>query len=172
MKNAIYYAGLGGGKEPAMYKILAHFGYKLQQEDLDYYDIWYTDKGKAFMEEEIKKAKNTDLIIGISFGGYVAYHVARATGKKCILINPALDRAKTTTGIYDFDMAYEAKKFPLNIYLAPEDNVVPYRYTTNYIKKNNIECEVYYIEEMDHCPSYQELIQILRHNIDLPKVSK
>lgn len=163
MKKAIYYPGLGGGVEPGMTQILKYFGYKLRQKKLDYYGIWYNDKGKTFMENAIKDAQDADLIIGISFGGYVAYHVAMATGKKCILINPALDRNKTRTGIYDFDMDYEPKKFPLNVYISPDDEVVPPQYTTDFIKNNDVDCKVYFIKDMDHGSSYEHIVQILRH---------
>ncbi len=163
MKKAIYYPGLGSGVEPGMTQILKYFGYKLRQKELDYYDIWDEDKGKTFMEKEFDNAKDADLIVGISFGGYVAYHVAKATGKKCILINPALDRKKTKTGIYDFDMDYEPKKFPLNVYISRYDEVVPPKYTTDYIKDNAVDCKVYFIDDMGHGSSYEHIVEILKH---------
>lgn len=164
MKKAIYYPGLGGGIERGMYQIMRHFGYKVRQQNLDYYDIWNLDKGKSFMEREIEIAKDSDLIFGISFGGYVAYQVAKATGKKCILINPALDRKKTRTGIYDFDINYEPHKFPLNVYIATHDDVVPPIYTTEYLKKNEPDCKTFFIEDMSHGSSYEEIVQILKHS--------
>lgn len=36
--------------------------------------------------------KNIDIIIGSSFGGWYALHVAGRTGRKCILINPLTDK--------------------------------------------------------------------------------
>jgi predicted alpha/beta hydrolase family esterase len=164
-KRAIYYQGLGGGLQEGMFYIFQKlFSYKLRHRDLDYYDIWETDQGKEFMKKEIEIAKNADCIFGISLGGYVAFHVARATGKKCVLINPALDRSKTLTGIYDFDMNYTPQKFELSMYIDPDDDVVPSQYTFDYIDTNNIDAEIYLINEMGHSPSYEHVVEILKHS--------
>lgn len=171
MKKAVYYTGLGGGVEPVLDRILDYFKYDLYQEDHDYYQYWIDDKGESFMRREIENAKDKSLVIGLSFGGYVAYHVAKANGIPCILINPALDRAKTRTGIYDFEMNYEPKDIKLEVYIATDDNVVPPRYTTNYLKKNSIECQIVKIDDMGHNCSYQHIFDILGNSkiVDIKK---
>jgi alpha/beta superfamily hydrolase len=170
MKKAIYYAGLGGGVEPMLYEIFNYFGYDLIQEDYDYYAEWHSDKGANLMMREFEKAKDADLIFGISFGGYVGFHVAKATGIPCILINPALDRAKTRTGIYDFIMDYVDKSPEFEIYIATQDEVVLPRYTINYLKRNKNKVSLMMVEDMTHGSSYEHIVKFLYESKFVDKI--
>lgn len=75
--------------------------------------------GKAFSDEQIKPlikylsllAKKCDVIIGTSFGGYIAFLLTSKTKTPCILINPviSLDRIKEGTGEQNADPKLKEK---------------------------------------------------------------
>jgi predicted esterase YcpF (UPF0227 family) len=69
---------------------LEKLGFKVKNPKI----LW----GKAFKENKkllmkylIKQAKNSDVIIGSSFGGYIAFLLTGLTKTPCILINPVIN---------------------------------------------------------------------------------
>ena len=91
-KKVVMYHGLGGTPAGTTKRVLNQHGLGVLFEFFDYEKEWVKDHGKSMFEKELKKIEKTDLIIGNSYGGYLAYQLSKATGKDLLLINPALDR--------------------------------------------------------------------------------
>src|ERR1700744_2497277 len=93
-KVCVLYHGLGS--KPDLFRInrLKDRGFIVICEHFDYEAEWKLDKGKSLFSRELKKVNKVDLLIGISFGGYLAYKLSKATGINLLLINPAIDRSK------------------------------------------------------------------------------
>lgn len=134
--TALLYHGLGGSPSPMREKSLTKRGFNVINEHHDYVEEYNFDFGKSLFERELIKAEKSNLIIGISFGGYLAYHLAKATGTDCILINPALDRSISKTSLKkDFDIKYEKKVCSIDVYSGCFDRIVDYEKTLDYLIK-------------------------------------
>ena len=121
-KTVAMYHGLGSAPNKDRNKTFTKLGYNLISELHDYKELFYKDLGKDFFDTEIEKIKDCNLIVGISFGGYIAYHLSLATGIPAILINPALDRLKSKTDMNKhFDMQYELKGSNIEVFCGVND---------------------------------------------------
>lgn len=137
-RTAILYHGLGSSPSPMRERSLIKRGFNVINELHDYEYEYDKDLGKSLFERELEKASKSDLIIGISFGGYLAYHLSRATGKECILINPALDRTKSKTRMKkDFKISYNRIPSSVDVYVGSNDKIVDYETTFNYLIKHH-----------------------------------
>lgn len=160
MAKVIYFHGLGGGHE----SLIDMFGYisdiEIIQNPTSYYEEWEKDKGREYFQSLIKI--EADIVVGTSFGGYVAYHYAKAKGLPVYLVNPALDRSLSTTGIGWMDFKYRFKKSQTTIFLGERDRVVPNRFTIDYLNDKEPSAKFYSFKHMEHSLSMFEWLQIWR----------
>lgn len=113
-KKIILYHGLNSNPASDKKKYLQTIGVDLTQDHHDYKKEYQKDHGESFMLEQENKAKGYNIIMGISFGGYVAYMLACRLRKPVILINPAINRSVTKTSISEYNYNYQNMK-PLKI---------------------------------------------------------
>lgn len=155
-KKILYFHGLGGGEEPFLQSYSNLAGFDFIQYPTIFDKEWKIDRGESYFNRlmQIK----ADVVLGISFGGYVAYHYAKAKGLPCYLINPALDRDLSRTGIGWMNFNYEPKESPLTVFLGEKDDVVPNHYTINYLRDSN--ASIYRLKWMRHSPNFDEWLTI------------
>lgn len=163
-KTAVYYHGLGGESSQHIKQKMAEYGYYLVTEDVDFYKEWFKDRGKYFMEKQIKKFQKVDLIIGLSFGGHPAYLLSKATGADLLLINPAVNRVRSTTGIGSYITAKCDKPSNIEVYFGEHDYVVPRQYTLEFFQKTGEIINAYMVRYMQHCMDYQEFDFIIENS--------
>jgi hypothetical protein len=162
MKKAIFFHGYGGEPIPEITELFRHLGYDMIQPDIDFDDEWEFDNGKTLLKDSISIAKECDLIIGLSLGGYLAYLTGNSVGKNCLVINPGIDRSKTQLHIKEFDFPKIENNCNLEVFLGDKDNVIPNSNTVNYINKNSIKARVEIIKNMGHVFDFEELIKIIK----------
>lgn len=150
-KTCVLYHGLGSQPAISREQLLNKAGYNVISEHFDYDLEWDVDQGKSLFEKQLEVVKNVDLIIGISFGGYLAYKLSKATGKDVILINPALDRAKSQSVIKDFDIPDSNLVSNIEIFFGFLDTSVPMDYAIDYLKRRKeYDYSAYTIKDMAH----------------------
>lgn len=149
-KTCVLYHGLGSQPALSRTQLLNKAGYNVISELFDYDAEWDLDEGKSLFEKQLEVVKNVDLIIGISFGGYLGYQLSKATGKDLILINPALDRAKSKSLIKDFDIPEYNLPSNIEIFFGELDTTVPKQYCIDYLNRNNEPFEYHILEDMSH----------------------
>lgn len=163
-KIAVYYHGLGGEASLHIKNKMAEFGYYLITETVDFYGEWFKDRGRSFMDKQIKKFKKIDLVIGLSFGGHIAYLLSKETGANLLLINPAVNRARSTTGIHTYVSPKSNKSSNIEIYLGEYDTTVPMQYTLEFFRNTGEEYNAYKISNMQHNMYYHEFDFIVEHS--------
>ncbi len=149
-KNVAMYHGLGSAPNVDRNKTFTKLGYNVLSELHDYKHIYEVDCGEKFFKAELEKVKGFDLIVGLSFGGYISYNLSLATGIPCILINPALDRAKSVWTNSFFKMEYEKINSDIEVFCGVNDKSVLPTITSEYLKENNPTVEINYIDIMAH----------------------
>lgn len=147
-KTVVMYHGLGGNKSSDRKRILAKMGVTLLQETHDYKKEYEKDKGESFMKEQELKIGQANVIMGISFGGYVAYLLASKAQKPLILINPAINRAVSTTSIKNFEYETNGLKSPkIEVFYGEKDTNV---LVNDQKKILGEKCQYIEIKEMAH----------------------
>ena len=147
-KSVIVLHGLGGEPSPDRKQVLESLGWSVIYPHIDYEVEWDKDKGKSLFESMCRQKFN--LIIGISLGGYMGYHLSKKLGVDAILINPALDRSVTKTKISDFDIEYTPVKSNIEVFSGMDDTTVPTELIVNYLDKNDTEIEVNRVIGLEH----------------------
>lgn len=150
MKSCVIYHGLGSKPDMERIEILKNSGYIVISEFFDYEKEWILDKGKSLFEKELNKINKINLIIGISFGGYLAYQLSKATGIDVLLINPALDRNKSKSKIKNFDIPEYSLESNIEIFFGENDIIIPMEYTKDYLSEKNEDFRYHIIEGMAH----------------------
>ncbi len=103
----------------------------------------------------IVEEREIGCIVGSSFGGFMAYHLARKYALSVILFNPALAYYQTNPDIInEFDRVPMKKCF---VAIGQEDDVVPPQSTLDYLKSSNHESTFFHVE----------IIEKLGHRIPL-----
>jgi len=162
MKKVIFFHGYGGEPISEITEIFKYIGCETIQQHIDYDEEWEKDFGKSITEQSIELAKDCDLIIGLSLGGYTAHLIANHLEKKCILINPGLDRSRSLLDIKEFDYPQIVNNCPLEVYLGGRDFQIPNHYTTEFIERMGIEARVETLETMYHVFNLDEFIHIIK----------
>lgn len=161
-RTILIYHGLNGGVDNKKINHLEKKGFHVIMHKHDYRmeygskeNPW--DLGKSFMKRQEVVARNADIILGTSFGGYVAYLLGCQLHKDVILINAALNRSVTLTGIQDFD-------YPLNEKQAKR---IEYFHGTNDTTVNASKS----LEILKHPSGYYKEIKIpgMEHSVPLEK---
>jgi len=149
-KTCVIYHGLGSKPALSRTQLLNKAGYEVIADLFDYDTEWDIDEGKSLFESQLEIAKNVDLIIGISFGGYVAYKLSKATGKDVLLINPALDRSKSKSMIKEFDIPYYNEKSNIEIFFGEHDTSVPKEFAQDFLKAKVENYRFHIVKDMAH----------------------
>jgi len=149
-KSCVVYHGLGSKPALSRTQLLNKAGYVVISEHFDYDAEWDIDQGKSLFERELKKIRGVDLIIGISFGGYLAYQLSKATGIDVLLVNPALDRSKSKSMIKDFDIPKYDKKSRIEIFFGEKDTSVPKEIAQDFLKEKNEDYISHIVTGMAH----------------------
>lgn len=160
-KKVIFFHGLGGSPSAERQSILENYGYDVVYPFIDYDLEWEKDHCKSLFYRSVESARDCDLIIGISLGGYLGHLVANLLEKDCILINPALDRSKTRLQIKNFDCPVLFNNCNLEVYLGDKDTLINKEYTIDFINDNNIKCKIHSLENMEHRCSLNDFLEIL-----------
>lgn len=155
--KVLYYHGLGGEAPMDLISKFRELGLELICKTHDYEKEYDSDLGKSMMEREFNN-ENIDFVIGNSFGGYVGYHVAKKLNVPMLLLNPAIDRSVTKTGIYDFDFEVSINEPRIHLALGKYDNLVNPNLTISYLNKNGIDY-TFSVANMEHNITYQDLIR-------------
>lgn len=150
-KTCVLYHGLGSKPAISREQLLNKVCYNVISEQFDYDLEWDVDQGKSLFEKQLKIVENVDLIIGISFGGYLAYKLSKATGKDVILINPALDRTKSQSVIKEFDIPDSNLFSNIEIFFGFLDTSVPMEYAIDYLnRRKENDYTAHTIKDMAH----------------------
>jgi hypothetical protein len=163
-KTCVYYHGLGGGPSGTMDYLMSLFGYQLICEHINFEWEWQKDKGKSLMERQIKLAAKADLIMGNSFGAHPAYIVSKHTGVDLLLINPAVNRKRSSTGIgYYIEPKLRVPKKPIiESFFGELDDYVPKEYAIEHFKQNGDEFTGYVVTGMEHNAEFNHWCTILQ----------
>jgi predicted esterase YcpF (UPF0227 family) len=163
-KTVLVYHGLGGSPASDRIDLLESLGYKVIYPHIEFEKEWDLDKCKSLFQRELNNAEKSDIIIGFSLGGYLAYLLANASGKNLVLINPALNREKSALNIKNFDIdQYPNNLGEVEIFFGANDIVVPMNDQVNFLKSNNINSSNHIISNMEHrtpINKFQEIINI------------
>lgn len=162
MKKVIFFHGYGGEPIPEITEVFKYIGWETIQQHIDYDEEWEKDFGKSITEKSMELAKDCDLIIGLSLGGYTAHLIANHLEKKCILINPGLDRDRSLLEIKEFDYPHIVNNCELEVYLGGRDFQIPNHYTTEFIERMYIDARVETLEKMYHVFNLDEFIHIIK----------
>jgi hypothetical protein len=171
-KTCIFYHGLCGEPISWVKTMLNEKGYYVHQEHIDFYKEWYKDRGQSMMEKQFKKAEKADLIAGLSFGGYVAYLAAKSSGSDLLLVNPAVNRARSTTGIGNFRVPELNKDINIEVFFGQMDMVVPSRYTQEFFQKTGEKYTAWQVNNMQHGISNLDFHIIINHSELIKKACK
>lgn len=160
-RKITYYHGLGGSPTRIITNLFNRHGYDSYSPYINYDREWYLDKGKSLFLRELEKSQDSDIIMGLSLGGYLAYNVAKAMNKKCVLINPSINRAKSLLDIKEFDMNYDPTFPKIKVFFGTLDDLVIDRYQIDVLNRNGDDYEAIYIEGMEHSMTLYEFDEML-----------
>ncbi len=162
MKKLIFVHGYGGEPIPFITELFKYLGYETIQQYIDYDYEWDLDECKSITEESIELSKDCDVVIGLSLGGYTANLIANKLRKKCILINPGIDRDRSQLEIKDFNYPLEKNDINLEVFLGARDFQIPNHYTTEYLKRNGIKARIEVLEDMYHVFNDEQFVRIVK----------
>jgi predicted esterase YcpF (UPF0227 family) len=171
-KSCVIYHGLGSKPAESRTKMLNELGYVVISEQHNYHDEWEKDKGYSLFNRELKKINKVNLIIGISFGGYLAYQLSKSTGIDVILINAAIDRDKSKSVIKNFDIWYGNKQSNIELFFGENDTSVPKELALEYINAKKEDYTYHIISEMSHRISDRYFEEILKKSNLIRSFSK
>lgn len=134
-KTILIYHGFGSSPNKDRNTTFIKRNYNVVSDLHDYAAEWAKDSGKSFMENQIKLSESVDLILGVSFGGYIAFELSKIHNKPCILINPALDRDMSKSIIKHYDFVKGTNEPKVEFYYGCDDTNVDPLITLNYLDK-------------------------------------
>ena len=161
-KMVAVYHGLGGGGGKLIPNLLRKYGFnRVHYPEINYQREWYKDKCKSMFNRELNAIKHVDLLIGFSLGGYTAFELAGYTGKNLMLVNPAIDRSKTLLNIKSYDVPFKRNFGNVEAYLGTKDDLIDKQWTIDYLKKLNVQSDIYLVPGMEHDTYIDEFEGIL-----------
>jgi len=149
-KSVIIYHGLGGSPSQDRIDCLESLGYDVIYPHIDYELEWKKDECRSIFESQVELAKNVDLMIGLSLGGYMAFELSGILNKNCILINPSLDRDKTKLDIKHFDINRGDEYGFIDVYLGENDVLIDKNITIKYLSSRDIDFKYSIVNGMEH----------------------
>lgn len=168
-KSCVIYHGLGSKPALSRISMMNKKGYITLSEKFDYEKEWDLDKGRTLFQNEYNKINKIDLIIGISFGGYLAYKLSKATGVDVLLINPAINRDKSKSKIGHFDIEMFDKKSNIEVFFGEFDTAVPKENTIQFLNNIGEDYVSHIIKDMAHRIPDIYFKQILKQSIIINK---
>jgi predicted esterase YcpF (UPF0227 family) len=179
-RNILIYHGLDGGIDNKKVSYLESKGFNVTMQKHDYRKEFGTkdhpgDRGKSFMkrQESIVASKKIDIIIGSSFGGYVAYLLGCEKGKDLILINPALNRAVTKTAIQEFDYPHNKKQANyIEYFHGSEDTVVTSTHSLEVLQRGSSKYKQIPIKGMGHTTPFAKFKKDICEVSEILKIPK
>jgi predicted esterase YcpF (UPF0227 family) len=160
-KKCLLLHGLGSEPNSNRQRMLEKKGLSVIQEQHEYKTEWAIDRGESFFKRQLEIAKKCDVLIGISFGGYIAYHLSKALGKPAILINPAIDRSKSKTEIRDYVMEYNINPSTYELFCGENDKSVPMEYAIEWMNEHKEDYRLEIIKGLEHRVPDEYFIEIL-----------
>ena len=160
-KSVIVYHGLGGSPSQDRIDCLESIGYKVIYPHIDYELEWRKDKCRSIFDSQVDLAKNVDLIIGLSLGGYMAFELSGILNKNCILINPALNRDITKLDIKYFDINHGDEYGFMDVYLGENDTLIDKNITLEYLKDRNVDFKYSIVNGMEHRTPIEHFSEIV-----------
>jgi len=149
-KSVVVYHGLGGSPSQDRIDCLESMGYKVIYPHIDYELEWKKDRCRSVFDTQVELAKNVDLIIGLSLGGYMAFELSGVLNKNCILINPALDRDRTKLEIKHFDINRGDEYGFIDVYLGEYDTLIDKSITLKYLRSIGVDFKYSIVSGMEH----------------------
>jgi predicted esterase YcpF (UPF0227 family) len=162
-KTVVVYHGFGGSPssipkaKPNMFfratdrvEYLDSIGYNVIYPHIDYEMEWSKDRCLSLFKKQLIITKNSDIIIGISLGGYIAFELSGYLSKDVILINPAIDRTKTKLNIKEFDIDRISNYGKIEVFFGENDNVIENSITIDYLNRKSINFDYSIIKNMEH----------------------
>lgn len=165
-RTILIYHGLNSNVDKEKVKYFEAKGFRVIMEKHDYRGEYGTqdnpgDRGKSFMKSQEAIAKNADIIIGISFGGYVAYLLGCQLQKDVILINPALNRSVTKTAIQNYDYPFNEKRAKrIEYFHGANDTMVTATKSLEVLEKPTGYYKEIKIPDMEHRVPFKKFKQI------------
>ena len=160
-KTAVVYHGFGGSPSSDRIEYLESIGYNVIYPHIDYEEEWNKDRCLSLFRDQLNIAKKSDLIIGISLGGYIAFEISGYLSKDIILINPALDRTKTKLNIKKFNIDSKTNYGKIEVFFGENDTVIDSDITINYLNRNSISFDYSIIENMEHRLPFDKFLDII-----------
>ena len=149
-KSVTVLHGYKGAPAADRKKMLEDVGYNVIYPAMDFDMEWEKDRCKSLVERTIEECKDSDVIIGFSLGGYLAYIVGSILNKDVILVNPAMDRSVTKLNITDFDFSYDGHPLRVEVFFGLRDTLIPMKSTKDFLHNNSISYTDVVIDNMEH----------------------
>jgi len=160
------YHGLGGSPTQEKINALRKAGFKnIIFNHIDYDYEWKLDRCRSLFTREVGNARRADVILGTSLGGYLAFLLAKLTGKDLIMINPSLDRNRTQLNIRHFDVNIIGNHFgKVEIFFGEKDELIPRNVQKGFLYDNRIKYTSWIVKGMEHRTSPREFEQIVQYS--------
>ena len=143
MIKVLYCHGMGGDGLSNHRKVVALF----KQYGIDIISPTINHSffiNNPFIFDAMKEvAKDVDIIVGNSMGGYFAYHLGKACGKPTLCFNPAISEITTSYSWFNRVTNYEAsdEQKKTLILMGTEDDVVDHGYGKRFVERNGFETD-------------------------------
>lgn len=135
--KVLFFHGSGGGSIAELGKMFKKQGLDLISPEISYYDFI----GNEFMFPMLDKlAKEADVIVGNSMGGWFAYHLGIKNDKQVLLFNPAISNKTQSFKCFN-DITPDISNIKLDktmrVLLSDKDEVVNHEFTRDKLAKTN-----------------------------------
>jgi len=162
MIKVLYCHGMGGEGLSSHGKLVKYFksiGIEIISPTINY--EFFIDNSHIF-DTMVELAKDVDVIVGNSMGGYFSYHLGKACGKPTLCFNPAISDVTTSYNWFNNVTNYvpnDDQERTL-IYMSTDDNVVDHYQGQRFLENNGFDTdEVEYLEGETHSLPFDIIIE-------------
>lgn len=156
------YHGYGGSPSYDRVECLEEIGFtNIISDYIDYDYEWEIDECKSLFQRELIRSKNSDVIVGFSLGGYLAFELAGVLSKDLILVNPAIDRSITRLDIKSFDIEAKSNFKKVEVFFGENDTLIDKNVTIRYLHRKRINFNYYIIDGMAHRTPIEDFVEII-----------
>jgi predicted esterase YcpF (UPF0227 family) len=163
-RTVVVYHGFGGYPSIDRIKYLEEIGYKVIYPHIDYEMEWNKDMCSSLFKKQLIINKKSDLIIGISLGGYTAFELSGYLSKNIILINPAIDREKTKLDIRKFNIDSMSNYGKIEVFFGENDTVIDNSITIDFLNRRSVRFDYSIIKNMEHRVPIDKFIDIIKRS--------
>lgn len=163
-KSVLVLHGYGGRPASDRTRALSQRGYRVYYPHIDFDMEWEKDNCQSIIQYFIEKYRDVDALIGFSLGGYLAFIIANAINKPCILINPALNRKTTKLKIKSFDFNFDITNPRTEIFFGENDNIVNKEDVIDYLNSIDYKYIDNTVKMMEHRCSFTNFKNILNRS--------